>query len=466
MEHSRRASSIAGLTVLILVLLTTIPTSIRFFKRTTSKARSNEPNDTSNLYQDEDGIATAETQKAYTATLPTYLALSCSVLGFSASVGIAIYSTAHPTLNPYFEHWLSVGTWVRIASRPRSLYKLICLQSCLIIQTLYIAFERDPVKRYKYGCLDALACALLTAATCIHMVMCLSDLSSFWAHDASVLLDGIQLCTAVICCLACLSLPRRPTVEEGGTPVDGQYTASAFGRYTFFWAGATLVLARKKKTLGLADLPKLHVEGRSAYRQEYLSTLKSRDQLWKTLLFAHLLEFLFQTIFVTIQSATQFVPQLVLYQLLKHLESRSKGVTADREMWGLVITLGLALIFTGWTRAWLSWIVWARLGHPVRVELSAMIFGKATRRKDVKGVHKPKQTTAVDAVNGTSIPTAFPGISEPKKTETQPMSGSTTGQAERATTEDAAEEDIHKSRQSTINLVVRLPSFIRPIEDD
>lgn len=112
MEHSGRASPIAGLTALILVFCTTIPTFIRIFERSTSKARGPAPNDTSKLYQDEDGVATAETQTAYTTTLPKYVALSCSTLGFAASVGIAIYSTAHPTLIQYFEYWLNVGTWV------------------------------------------------------------------------------------------------------------------------------------------------------------------------------------------------------------------------------------------------------------------------------------------------------------------------------------------------------------------
>lgn len=322
------------------------------------------------------------------------------------------------------------------------------------------------MKRYNYGCLNALAYALLTAAICIRVVIRLSCLPSLWYYDAIVILDVLQACAAVICCLACLSLPRRPIVKEGGTPVDGQYTVSAFGRYSFIWAGVTLVLARKKKTLGLDDLPKLHVKGRSAYRQEYLSTLKIRDQLWMALVFAHLPELLFQTVFTVLQSATQFTPQLVMYQLLKRLESRTKGTSAGRATWGLVIALGLAIILSAWTQAWLHWIVWARLGQPVRTELSTMIFGKATRRKDVKGVQKSKQATNKDAVNGTSTATTFPETNHQKTAETRPMSGSSPGQAEMGKAEDASEEDIQKSRQSTINLVVRFAPFITCIQDD
>ncbi len=294
--------------------------------------------------------------------------------------------------------------------------------------------------------------------------MHLSYLSSFWSYDAFVILDLLQVCAAVMCFLACLSLPRRPGVEEAGTPVDGQYTVSALGRYTYVWAGATLVLARRKKTLGLEDLPKLHVQGRSAYRQGYFSTLKTRDQLWKTLMFGHLAELLFQTLFTTFQSAAVFMPQLVMYQLLKRLEVRTKGDLADRATWALVIALGLAILVQAWSQAWLAWIVWARLGQPVRTELSAMIFSKATRRKDVKAMQKSKATD-LDVVNGTSVPTTFVGTKDQISAEADPPSGSSPGQAEMAKADDVLEEDIQKSRQSTINLVVRLAPFVTHVQN-
>ena len=288
------------------------------------------------------------------------------------------------------------------------------------------------------------------------MVTYLSYSPALWSHNTFFLLDFLQLCFAAVCILACLSLPRRPVVEEKGTLVDGQYTASAFDRYTFAWAGTTLVLARNKKTLDLDDMPKLHVEGRSAYRLQYFSKLKIRDQLWKTLLFAHLPELMFQTLFTAFQCVSKFIPQLFMYLLLKRLESRTEGNSSDLRTWGLVVALGMAILLSGWTLTWLAWIVWARLGQPIRTELSAMIFGKATRRKDVKGMQKSKQATDIDSFNGTGISTAFPGTNDQKTTEAHPISGPSPGQAETAKAEEALEEDVEKSRQSTINLVVRI----------
>lgn len=298
------------------------------------------------------------------------------------------------------------------------------------------------------------------------MVVHFSHLSSFWSYDAFVVLDVLQVCAALSCFLACLSLPRRPVVEDEGALVDGQYSVSALSRYSFSWAGVTLVLARNKKTLGLDDLPKLHVKGRSVHLQKYFTTLKKRDQLWKTLVFAHLPEILFQTIFTALMSAAQFLPQLVMYQLLKRLESRAKGDSADRVTWGLVATLGLAILMSAWSQNWLLWIVLARLGLPVRTELSVMIFTKATRRKDVKGAQKPKRATDIDVVNQTSIPTAFAGSNDQETAQTGPMLGSSPGQADEVKVEVESEEDIQKSRQSTINLVVWCAPFIICIQDD
>ena len=318
------------------------------------------------------------------------------------------------------------------------------------------------MKRYNYGCQNALAYALLTACICTRLVIHFSYLSSSSSSDAFVVLEVLQICAAIISFLACLSLPRRPIVEDGGTRIDGQYTVSALDRYSFTWAGSTLVLARKKKTLGLDDLPKLHAAGRSAYLQDFLKTLKNRDQLWKTLVFAHLPELLFQTVLSTLASAAQFLPQLVMYQLLRRLESRARSDLADKTTWGLVAALGLAMIVSSWSLNWLLWLVWGRLGQPIRTELSVLIFNKATRRKDVKGMQKSKQAASVDAVNDTNILNASLESNDKKTTEPQPGPD----QAEEVKAEDVSEEDIQKSRQSTINLVVRPAPLIKCIPND
>ena len=443
MELSSSPSAVVGLIVLILIFLTSIPTFLNIYKRVTSKARSAPLDETSKLYRDEDGIATEESQREFSASVPKYIALSCSLLGFSASISIAIFSTVHPASNLCVEYWLSFGTW-----------------ACVVLQTICVVLERCSVKRYDYGCLTALGYALLTTTTCTRMMIHLSYLSSLWSYNTFLGSDVIQVCAAVISFVACLSLPRRPDVEDGGTLVDGQYTVSALGRYSFSWAGSTLVSARKKKTFGLDDLPKLHVEGRSAYLEEKFRTIEIiRDHLWKNLVFAHLSELLFQTALTIFQSAAQFLPQLVMYCFLKRLESRAKGDSADKATWGLVAALGIVTMASSWIKHWLYFVVWARLGQPLRTELSVMIFGKATRRKDVKSMQKSEQTTDANTVSEPTMSAANSGSDDQGTAETHSIPGSKPGQAEQVKAEDAPEEDVQKSRQSTINLVVRFAPF-------
>ena len=117
MQPSPSSPVIVGLTALILVFLTSTPTFLRIFKKVASNAKVNVPDQISKLYKDEDGIATEDTQKRYSVALPKYIALSCSVLGISASLSIAVFTSVHSSSNLYVENWLSFGTWVRLLSK-------------------------------------------------------------------------------------------------------------------------------------------------------------------------------------------------------------------------------------------------------------------------------------------------------------------------------------------------------------
>lgn len=326
----------------------------------------------------------------------------------------------------------------------------LMLQQCfLVIQSIYLSIERNPVRLYNFGCLDAVGFGLLIVYICLRAQFSTAEYQ--WSFTTVVVLV-IQFLAAVVCCLACLSIPRRPHLQEGGTAVDAQYTVSAFDSYTFRWAGPTFVLARKKKTLGLDDLPKLHWKIRSASLQNYFNSMKMRDQLWKSLVVAHYPELLFQTVFATLQAAVQFIPSLAMYQLLKLLEQRTSGAPVRKAMWGLVIALGLSIIFSAWLQAWTHWIVWARLGSPIRTELSAMIFTKSTRRKDVKDVQKSRASTRLEVANG--IFPALQGSDNQQGIETASIPAPSPAQRKQDEENKEPEEDIQKSRQSTINLVV------------
>lgn len=104
-----------------------------------------------------------------------------------------------------------------------------------------------------------------------------------------------------------------------------------------------------------------------------------------------------------------------------------------------------------WVEAWEHWICWARLGQPMRAELSAMIFSKSLRRKDVKGVRNPKTPEIISLQE-----TAVSGNESEERTETDPLIGNVTPPASAFDTTNKDEGDCQKSQQSTINLVVSL----------
>lgn len=169
--------------------------------------------------------------------------------------------------------------------------------------------------------------------------------------------------------------------------------------------------------LSLEDVPKLHFRVRSSYLHTCISAMKQKPQLWRTLVDSHFREIIVQSVISIAQGVMQFGPQLAMYKLLELLE-RSEDASGLSGAWAWVIAMGLLSVLASWAETWMHWIVLAGLGSPVRTELSALIFAKSMQRKDVKSVQISKKLDGI-----------VPNEATP------------------------ADEDVQKSRQSTINLV-------------
>lgn len=105
--------AVVGLTALIIVVATTIPTFIHIFHKIRSQQKENGFEELHKLYEDRDGIATEESQKEYSAAIPKYIGLSSSFLGFLASIAAAVIDSIRPAENLFIENWISLGSWVR-----------------------------------------------------------------------------------------------------------------------------------------------------------------------------------------------------------------------------------------------------------------------------------------------------------------------------------------------------------------
>lgn len=357
---------------------------------------SNGYDESPNLYEDEDGTATEKSQKEYSATLPRYLLLASSAVGTVIASTGAIFRTLHPDNDLFVESWITFGSWAILVSLALNLF-----------------LEHPSIRRYSLGIHAAFAFLILLFAICVEFA---SRLSSLRRSRPTIVFSAIQLFTALISLLSCLLFPRRPSVSHEGHTVDKEYTVSALSRWTWSWAGEYLALARVSG-LSLKDVPKLHFRVRSSSLHSGFGAMKQNSQLWRALVVSHHREIVLQSFISIAQGVIQFGPQLAMYKLLQLLE-RSEDASGLMEAWAWVIALGILSVLASWTETWVHWIVLAGLGSPIRTELSALIFAKSMRRKDVKSVQISKKLDGVVA--------------------------------NEATTSD---EVVQKSRQSIINLV-------------
>lgn len=168
------------------------------------------------------------------------------------------------------------------------------------------------------------------------------------------------------------------------------YTVSALDRYSFAWVAHLIRLAHKTKRLDLDDLPKMDHLTRSKDLSDSWTKKHHPRVLWIEVILAHKWAFVIQWILTLVQAFGNFAPQFVNFHLLKLLEDRIPDTPVNKEAWTWVVVLTITTIGSSWIESWLFWISWSELAIPIRSQLSALIFQKSLRRKDVKGATKSK----------------------------------------------------------------------------
>ena len=200
-----------------------------------------------------------------------------------------------------------------------------------------------------------------------------------------------------------------------------------------------MTFAAKNRSLGYDDLHEIDHENRSRELRREFEAVGSKDKLWKTVFWSRKWIFVQQWTLQAIVSITDFFPQIVLYFVLKTLEARDEGKDVALTSWLLVLGLGVAIVCSNWLEAWMFFITFMKIGVPVYEQLSAVVFGKAIRRKDVKGTGKKQddEHKANGVLNGEVVVNKGAG----QKGE------------DRVPEDDDDDADFQKSKQSTINLV-------------
>lgn len=159
-------------------------------------------------------------------------------------------------------------------------------------------------------------------------------------------------------------------------------------KFCFTWVGPLLFQAKKTKRLELEDLPTMDHYTRSKDLSRSWAEKPHPRKLWVEVFLAHKWALVTQWVLTLVQAFGNFAPQFVTFHILRILETRISGQPAPTEAWIWVLVLTFASIGAAWVESWLFWVSWSELAIPVRSQLSALIFQKAMRRKDVKGASK------------------------------------------------------------------------------
>ncbi|KAA8894873.1 P-loop containing nucleoside triphosphate hydrolase protein [Sphaerosporella brunnea] len=354
--------------------LSCLPQRIKLFGSTGKRPDELSANE---LYEDEDGVATPESMARYIVRpqkIVILLAAFCG-LGFSLASGInATVKNAEPKFAGLdlglLTAWIFTADWL-----------------CMFVQAIFLYIEKDcgPIFGHCRR-IFSLSMVLLSAQAALLLMkpIASTNVVEFWLPTA-------QIASVLILSLASAFIPRRPDVYFDGHLVDGMRTGSLFSRYTFYWGSALLKKAAEKGHLNEDDLPGLD-RARRAERllEEFNAIHKSPDLYWQ-IFKAHWRNFMRTWIATLVGVMTTFTPPVILNRLLFCLERRDKGESDGNTVWFWVAALGIIKLFEAVLLAYVYWVCFMGLMIPIRNQLSAVVFSKTFRKKDVKGLQKESE---------------------------------------------------------------------------
>ena len=259
----------------------------------------------------------------------------------------------------------------------------------------------------------------------------------------------VNLSLSVFGVVADLMVPRRPQLFHKGRPVDDQWTVSAAGRFSYSWPYPLVKLAAKGKQIEYDDLPSMDHFTRSRDLYNSYNAAKERfgGSMLKLLAISHITSLITQYSIIGVDSFLSTAPQLAMYKILRLLEMRDGGEDITNRAIFWVLVLGAGILVQGFLNNWMWWINYASFWVPLNAQLSALIYAKAMRRKDVKGALDKEKEKDKKGKDGKDDQTAPPTDLEEAES----------GQAEAVPVKEEPEEDaeasLQKSRQGVINLI-------------
>ncbi|KAJ4165019.1 hypothetical protein LMH87_006668 [Akanthomyces muscarius] len=405
MDHDQLfKASAAGLAA---AALTTVPAVTAIV----SQIRSRAPKD--NFYEDQDGVATPESIAAFSNKASkfavTFLAASTAAL----SIALAVLNTTDSSHgNLFLSTWLTTGAWILI-----------------LLQAACMSAHHNFIKVYDLGLgifLASLVNIIVGAAETNHVGQYQS-----LQHDITLILRICTIASAGLLAISSTLIPRRPDVFYNNEPIDRNFSVNALSRFTWGWGRKTLDLGGKKGDLKQTDVPRPPSYARSKVLVEAWESFKFGAGLLRNLIRVYGWRFAIQWTGTLFRVAVGMIPYIILLRLIQKLETTPKDEMRFGDFWLHIVGLGLCGIVEQWLDGYLNWYAIVGMGIPMSAQLSALVFEKSLRRKNVKTAEKNRDSEAE----------AKKGDDKDKKKD------------DKDDKEDPSDKTVLRSRQAIVNLV-------------
>lgn len=252
-------------------------------------------------------------------------------------------------------------------------------------------------------------------------------------HDITLILRLVVLGTGAFLAIASLLIPRRPLVFYEDELVDENFGVTALNRNTWAWGRKILDLGSKHGDLQQKDVPRPPSYARSKSLVKRWESVKFDGTLFRNLFHAYGYRFAFQWFVTFFRIFLSLGPYIVMFKLIETLETMPAEERTFAALWRYVFGLAAFTLAENWIEGWLSWYAIAGMAIPISAQLSALIFEKSLRRKNVKMADKNDADAKDDEVDS-------------KKKDVKK-------DAKDTKTKDDGDATVLKSRQAIVNLV-------------
>ncbi|KAI0132397.1 P-loop containing nucleoside triphosphate hydrolase protein [Xylariales sp. AK1849] len=343
-------------------------------------------NGVQDIYRDEDGQSRANAANHFKSKWLKASLVLCSIIGLSLAAISPVLAKDH---HASFDDITRIAAW-----------------GLLIFETITLVTTRRLTVAYSLGMYLALSCGVLV------VVRPVQEYQLGWRTreraPTDLVLLVVELASTICLGLGGISIARRPDVYHNGQVVDKMYTKSVISRLTWSWPNELLSTATKKGSLDLDDLPRPSRQLRAEeISRSWNNHEASRSPLWLELIAAHKWALSVQWLGSLCEAILSIAPQWSVLQFLRSFEEdQTSGDVNQHRGWIWVFALGVAILTQTWVESYTVWVSWSQVALPIRAQLSSLIFQKASRRKDSKGVKERElpvgQSTNANA-HGSSV---------------------------------------------------------------